>query len=314
MAKYRSALPQLAGGIFLTDGGIETALIFHEGLELPHFAAFHLLQNEEGTNALRKYFRSYASIARKYQVGFILEAPTWRANPDWFMKLGYGEGAVAAVNRQSIAMLDDLREELENEKTKVVISGCIGPRGDGYVPAHAMSSEEAQRYHMQQIGAFSDTGADMVTAITMNYVEEAIGISRGAKSAGMPVAISFTVETDGHLPTGQSLKEAVEQVDEATDNAPAYYMINCAHPTHFESALAADEPWLQRIRGLRANASTKSHAELNDSTELDKGNPEELGRQHLQLFRENEESQRFWRLLRHGSPPRYRDLQECIAS
>lgn len=284
MAKYRNELPQLSGGIFLTDGGIETTLVFHEGLDLPHFAAFHLLKDREGAAALRKYFRTYAAIAREYEVGFILEAPTWRANPDWFMKLGYADGALAEVNRQSIALLQDIRSEFENEKTKMVISGCIGPRGDGYIPASAMSEAEAQRYHLEQISAFSDAGADMVTAITMNYVEEAIGITRAARSAGMPVAISFTVETNGKLPTGQTLQDAIEKVDEATDNAPVYYMINCAHPTHFESTLATDESWVKRIRGLRANASTKSHTELNESTMLDVGEPVELGRQHRQLL------------------------------
>lgn len=284
MAKYRNALPQLSGGVFLSDGGIETTMIFHEGLELPHFAAFHLLKDQKGEAALRKYFRTYAALARDYQVGFILEAPTWRASADWFTKLGYAEREIAEVNRQSIAMLHDIRSEFENDKTPMVISGCIGPRGDGYVPASAMSAQEAQRYHAQQIDAFSVAGADMVTAITMNYVEEALGVTRAAKSAGMPVAISFTVETDGHLPTGQLLKDAIAQVEAETNNAPVYYMINCAHPTHFESTVAGGEPWLEKIRGVRANASAKSHAELNDSTELDAGNPVELGRQHRQLM------------------------------
>lgn len=284
MAKYRNALPQLSGGIFLSDGGIETTLVFHEGLELPHFAAFHLLKDKNGEAALRKYFRTYASIARDYGVGFIFEAPTWRANPDWFMKLGYADDAIDEVNRHSIALLQDIRSEFENDKSLMVISGCIGPRGDGYVPANAMSATEAQQYHLKQIAAFSVGGADMVTAITMNYVEEAIGIARAASSTSMPVAISFTVETDGKLPTGQTLKDAIAQVDEATDGAPVYYMINCAHPTHFESTLTAGEPWVERIRGLRANASSKSHAELNESETLDAGNPVEWGRQHRELL------------------------------
>jgi S-methylmethionine-dependent homocysteine/selenocysteine methylase len=259
-----------------------------QGLSRQLLDAVHTMSRRDpvshGVTLTTENFRTYATIAKDYEVGFILEAPTWRANPDWFMKLGYTNGAVAEVNRQSIAMLRDIRSEFENEKTQMVISGCIGPRGDGYLPASAMTEAEAQRYHLEQISTFSDTGADMVTAITMNYVEEAIGISSAARSVGMPVAISFTVETDGKLPTGQTLKAAIEKVDEATDNAPVYYMINCAHPTHFESTLAVGEPWVERIRGLRANASTKSHAELNESTELDEGNPEELGRQHRQLL------------------------------
>ena len=284
MAKYRNKLPQLSNGIFLTDGGIETTLIFHEGLELPDFAAFHLLRDKEGYEALRKYFRTYAALARNYEVGFILESPTWRANLDWGMNLDYSEKELADVNRKAIDLLKEIRNEFEDEKTKMVISGCIGPRGDGYNPTNVMSAEEARQYHTAQISIFSETDADMVTAITMNYVDEAIGITKAAKSIGMPVAISFTVETDGKLPTGQTLKDAIESVDEATSNTPAYYMINCAHPAHFESVLIADEPWLERIRGIRANASTKSHAELNDSEELDEGNPVELGRQHRELL------------------------------
>lgn len=285
MAKYRNELPQLSEGIFLTDGGIETTLIFHEGLELPDFAAFHLLKDERGAQSLRNYFRQYAALAADYGVGFILESATWRANPDWTKKLGYSDDEFVEANRQAIEMLGDIRREFENEKTKIVISGCIGPRGDGYVPTDSMSAKEAQDYHSAQIRAFSETEADMVTAITMNYVEEAIGIAEAAKSFGMPVAISFTVETDGILPTGQTLKEAIEIVDEATESALVYFMINCAHPTHFENVLAADESWTQRIRGIRANASIKSHAELNESEQLDTGNPAELGEQYRELLR-----------------------------
>jgi S-methylmethionine-dependent homocysteine/selenocysteine methylase len=233
MAKYRNELPQLSNGIFLTDGGIETTLIFHENLKLPDFAAFHLLKDKDGYEALQNYFRTYATLAGKYEVGLILESPTWRANPDWGAKLGYSENELAAMNRTSITLLRDIRNKFENEKTMMVISGCVGPRGDGYNPTNLMSADEAQQYHLRKIGTFSETDADMVTAITMNYVEEAIGIARAAKSVGMPVVISFTVETDGKLPTGQTLKETIESVDEATSSTPAYYMINCAHPTHF---------------------------------------------------------------------------------
>lgn len=284
MAKYRHELPQLSNGIFLTDGGIETTLIFHEGLELPDFAAFHLLKDSDGYAALRKYFHTYAALARAYNVGFILESPTWRANPDWGARLGYSENALADMNRKAIELLHEVRNEFQNEKTRIVISGCVGPRGDGYSPSNVMSAADARQYHAAQVQIFSETDADMVTAITMNYVDEAIGITQTARSVDMPVVISFTVETDGKLPTGQTLKDAIGRVDEATDSTPAYYMINCAHPTHFEGALVADEHWSQRIRGLRANASTKSHAELNDSTELDEGDPVELGRQHRALL------------------------------
>ena len=286
MAKYRNQLPQLSDEMFITDGGIETTLIFHEGLELPDFAAFHLLRDGAGYQALEKYFRTYAKLAKEHKAGFILESPTWRANPDWATKLGYSATELDELNRKAIQLMVDIRSEFENENTRVVVSGCVGPRGDGYSPTSVMSAEEAQRYHAAQIKTFSETPADMITAITMNYTDEAIGVARAAKAVGMPVAISFTVETNGELPTGETLKEAIQRADEATDKAPAYYMINCAHPTHFAGILTPKESWIERIRGIRANASAKSHAELNDSVELDEGNPEELGRQYKELLNE----------------------------
>jgi homocysteine S-methyltransferase len=283
MSTYRNALPQLIGGLFLTDGGLETTLIFHDGLELPHFAAFPLLKDEAGTAALRRYFVRYAEIARANGTGFILESPTWRASSDWGEKLGYSDRALAAVNRQSIALMQELRAEFERPHTPFVVSGQVGPRGDGYDPGTAMSPDEAQAYHAGQIGVFAATEADMVTAITMTSAGEAVGVARAAQAAGMPAAISFTVETDGRLPTGQSLAEAIAEVDQSTGGAPAYYMINCAHPTHFEATLAGREAWLGRIRGLRANASKRSHAELNESPDLDDGDPVELGGQYRAL-------------------------------
>lgn len=283
MQRYRNNLPQLSDDLFLTDGGIETTLIFHDGLDLPEFAAFDLLKDEEGFGALRRYFRTYAAIAAKYQVGFILESATWRASSDWGAKIGYSADDLKVKNQQAIELLDEIRAEYEDANTKMVISGCIGPRGDGYNPSDFMTEEEAERYHKVQIETFSDTNTDMVTAITMTYFEEAVGITRAAKSLGMPVVISFTVETDGKLPSGQSLKDAIQKVDEATSNFPAYYMINCAHPTHFENVLVESEPWLHRIRGLRANASTLSHAELDEAEELDDGSPSELSSQYNEL-------------------------------
>ena len=285
MAQYRHNLPQLSENLFLTDGGLETTLIFHEGLDLPEFAAFDLLKHETGRRAIQTYFDTYLNIAIENQVGFVLESPTWRANPDWGTKLGYSTTALAEVNDQAIALLHEMRATYETPQSPMVISGCIGPQADGYIPTNAMTADEAQHYHQTQIETFRDADADLVTAMTINYVEEAIGITRAAQVAEMPVVISFTVETDGKLPTGQTLKAAIAQVDQATNQAPAYYMINCAHPTHFFDALIPDEPWLKRIRGIRANASTKSHAELNESETLDDGNPQELGNQYLELRR-----------------------------
>jgi len=283
MSKYRTALPQLNGELFLTDGGIETTLIFHDGFDLPYFAAFDLLKNDGGREGLRNYYKPYAKLAREHGVGFVLESATWRASPDWAEQLGYTAAALDDANRKAIELLQEIREENETEQTKMVISGCIGPRGDGYSPDELMTEVEAELYHAVQIGTFANTAADMITAITMTHAEEAIGIARAARTVGLPVVISFTVETDGRLPTGQTLRDAIEQTDAATGNTPAYYMINCAHTTHFEDALAAGETWAGRIRGLRANASRMSHAELDEAEELDDGNPEEFGHDHSEL-------------------------------
>ncbi|MCO6059137.1 homocysteine S-methyltransferase family protein [Pseudomonas sp. MOB-449] len=283
MAQYRSALPQLEGELFLTDGGIETTLVFHEGIALPDFAAFVLLNYPDGQEALRRYYRTYCAIASHYGTGLILESPTWRANPDWASHLGFTPQGLAEANRQAIALLQALRTEVESGRTPVVISGCIGPRGDGYIADEAMDEFQSRQYHAEQIEVFAHSAADMISALTMHYVEEAVGVALAARDAHMPVVISFSVETDGRLPAGQSLKEAIEQVDHATAAYPAYYMINCAHPEHFEDALVPGSRWVQRIRGLRANASRKSHAELNEATALDSGDPEELGAQYARL-------------------------------
>jgi S-methylmethionine-dependent homocysteine/selenocysteine methylase len=283
MSKYRRSLPQLGGRLFLTDGGIETTLIFHDGLELPYFAAFALLLTPAGTDALRRYFRGYAALAAKHGAGLILESPTWRASADWASKLGYTSDQLADANLTAMSLLEDIRRESETDRTPVVVSGCVGPRGDGYVPDQAMSEADAAQYHRAQIETFAASAADMVCAITMNYTAEAAGIVRAARQAAMPVAISFTVETDGRLPTGQTLKDAIAAVDASTDSYPSYYMINCAHPTHFESVLDAGESSTRRIRGLRANASRMSHAELNEAPALDEGDPVEFGREYAAL-------------------------------
>jgi S-methylmethionine-dependent homocysteine/selenocysteine methylase len=283
MSKYRHALPQLGARLFLTDGGIETTLIFHEGFELRDFAAFDLLTSAPGEAVLRKYFREYAVLARAFNAGLILESPTWRANRDWAMRLGYTPDALAEANRYAIRMLRDIRAEFETDERPIVISGCLGPRGDGYVPDAAMSTREAEAYHNEQVTTFAGTEADMVSAMTINDVAEAVGIVRAARQCGIPVAVSFTVETDGRLPTGQSLRSAIEQTDAATGGYAAYYGINCAHPEHIERALADEGSWRDRLHTLRANASRKSHVELNDSPDLDCGDPEELARDYLRL-------------------------------
>jgi S-methylmethionine-dependent homocysteine/selenocysteine methylase len=281
-AKYRADLPQNGQKLFLSDGGIETTLVFLEGLDLPHFAAFDLLRTPEGEAAVQGYYRPYVELAVREGRGLVLESASWRSNPEWGATLGYAPEALDAANARTIEILHAVREGSETPATPIVISGCVGPRGDGYAPDRMMSADEAERYHARQVGVFERAGADMVSAITMTYVEEGVGVARAARAAGMPVAIAFTVETDGRLRTGMGLGEAIEACDAATGAYPAYYMVNCAHPSHFRDVLDGD--WRARIGGIRANASKMSHAELDNATELDPGDPEELARDYLDLM------------------------------
>ena len=286
MPRYRHALPQLSGKLFLTDGGQETTLIYLEGVDLPLFAAFTELTTAEGRARLDAYYRRYTALARDAGAGFVLEAPTWRASSDWGDRLGYDAAALNRLNRDAVDLLVDIREAEQTPDSPMVISGNFGPRGDGYNPEFLMSADEAEAYHRPQAEAFATSEADLVTAMTMTHAGEAIGIARAAAALGLPSVISFTLETDGRLPTGQPLGEAIEEVDQATGGAPAYYMINCAHPDHFNPTLAAGGAWIGRLGGLRANASRLSHAELDAATELDPGDPDELGVQYAALRRE----------------------------
>ena len=230
MPKYRDQLPQLSGRLFLTDGGLETTLIFHEGVELQHFASFDLLKTAAGAARIRDYYERYIAIAKHNGAGFVLEGATWRANPDWAEKLGYSRAELAVANRAAVDLMVELRDAHESERMPIVISANIGPRGDGYKIDKAMTAAEAEDYHGWQVSVFRDTEADLVSAFTINYAEEGIGVVRACRKAGIPSVISFTVETDGSLASGQTIRDAIEQTDRETGNAPVYYMLNCAHP------------------------------------------------------------------------------------
>jgi len=283
MSGGRFAFPPSDDTIFLTDGGLETTLVFLEGVDLPCFAAFPLLRSEEGRRRLENYFRPYIRTAVERDVGFILDTPTWRANTDWGAKLNVSPTELAEINEEAVRWAAELRNRFSDIPERVLINGVVGPRGDGYRADAQMRAEEAQAYHAPQVEAFRAGGADMVSAVTMNYAEEAIGIARAAEALGLPVVISFTVETDGRLASGETLRSAIERTDRETGHGPAYYMINCAHPTHFEGVLSEADDWVLRIRGLRANASAKSHAELDEATELDPGDPADLARRYRGL-------------------------------
>ncbi len=278
--RFRAALPQLEGGIFLTDAGLETDLIFNRGIPIREFAAHTLFDEPGGAQALADYFRGFLDLARECDTGFILDSQTWKAHPHWAADLGASLEELRRANETSLRFISGLRDELHHARP-IVLNAVVGPRGDAYTSTGEMSPDAAEDYHSTQLGWLAQTEADMVTALTFTSAQEAIGFVRAAHLVGLPAVVSFTVETDGRLPTGQPLGEAVEVVDDATAGLAQYFMVNCAHPDHFASTL--EGPWTRRIRGIRCNASRRSHAELDEAETLDPGDPEELGALHRAL-------------------------------
>lgn len=261
---------------YLADGGLETTLIYHHGIDLPSFAAFPLYETEDGRAALTRYYDAHIGIARDAGTGFVLDTATWRAGTRWGGTLGYDAAAIRDLNARAVRFAHGLRREHETEATPILVAGVVGPSGDGYALGQELSPEAAEALHRDQIEALTEAGADLAVVMTMTHGGEAIGAARAAVAAGIPVAVSFTVETDGRLPSGETLAEVVEATDAATGGAPLFFMVNCAHPTHFAGALDGD--WVRRVGGVRANASRLSHAELDAAEALDAGDPEEFGR------------------------------------
>jgi homocysteine S-methyltransferase len=283
MSQYRNNLPQLSGDLFLMDAGVETDLIFNHGIEIREFATHTLLPDPKGRQALAAYYREFLALANSYNAGFLLGTSTWKAHMHWADDLGSTEQELHEANRKAVAFKAALRDEFASNTKPIVLDAVIGPRGDAYAPDAKVAADEAERYHSKQIGWLAETEVDMLTALTLTQSDEAIGIVRAAGTVGLPAVISFTVETDGRLPTGQPLKEAIMAVDEATDAAAAYFMVNCAHPDHFFD-IFDDSSWARRIRGLRCNASRLSHAELDECEVLDDGDPRELGEQYKAIL------------------------------
>lgn len=282
MPLYRNGLPQLDGSLYLTDAGLETDLIFNHGLEIRGFAAHTLLPDPAGRAALERYFEGFLALARETGAGFVLDTVTWRAHRHWADELGETPGQLHAANRNAVALAAELRERAANPRP-VVLNAVVGPCGDAYRPEQRIASAEAEAYFAEQLAWLAESEVDMVSALTFNQAGEAAGFVRAAGAHGLPVVVSFTVETDGRLPDGQPLRDGVEQVDAETGAAAAYFMVNCAHPDHFADALSGD--WARRVRGVRANASRLSHAELDEAPELDPGDPHELAGLYADLLR-----------------------------
>lgn len=277
-----SGIDTAAGARYVTDGGLETDLIFHHGVDLPDFAAFVLLDDHHGRDLLRNYYRGFAEIARAHGASLRLESPTWRASEDWGLRLGYDAAALHRVNTEAVQLLHEIAAEFR-ELPEIRLVGAVGPRGDGYRSGSwdaVTGADDALAYHRAQVRALADAGVHVIAAYTLTDAAEAIGIVRAAREAGMPVEISFTVEADGLLASGLTLADTIARVDAVA--APDGYLLNCAHPEHLERAVEPDA--VARIIGVRPNASRLSHAELDESETLDEGDPDELAARTVELL------------------------------
>lgn len=282
MTPMTPKLPHQTDDIFLTDGGTETWLMYKRGFELPEFSAFHLLNDPRSAAALREYYMTFANVAKKLGTPFIFDSLTYRASKDWGALLGYSTQSLAEMNYKCFELYRECAAEAGLAAENTVISGCIGPKGDAYETNQDLTAESAEAYHAEQIQTFKAAGVDIVTALTLNTTDEAIGIAKASAEVGIPSVIAFTIEKDRKLRSGETLKQAIELVDAATSGAPAYYMINCSHPADFGPALAS-EPWANRVRGLRANASSLDHGTLCQLGHLEEGNPDELAQQYADI-------------------------------
>lgn len=262
---------------FLTDGGFETWLFFQQGFEAPEFAAIVLMNDEGARQAMHRYFDGFLTMAASARTGFVLDTNTWRGCTGWGPALDKSASEMLRLTMDAVYFAKELRNGWGSRVSPILLNGVVGPAGDGYAPGEVPDVGLAREMHRPQIDCFAHEGVDMVSATTMTNTSEAIGITQVAVDVGLPVVVSFTVETDGSLPTGEPLGEAIDRVDAATGHAPIYYMVNCAHPDHFLDALKTGEDWVGRIGGIRANASRLSHAELDLAEHLDDGDPEEFG-------------------------------------
>lgn len=254
----------------IADGGIETTLMDRLGQELREFAAFELLATAEGREALRTYYGEYVDLAAQQQRPLVLDTPTWRANADWGDRLGYDLEDLDAINADAVALVRQVIEDAETEGVTVEVNGCVGPRyDDHYASQDNMTAEESESYYGVQVRALAAAGADRITLVTTMSVAEGIGVVRAAVAERIPVAVSFVVGDDGRLASGDSVAEAIAQIDAATDAVALGYLVNCAHPSEVEQGLAAcaDDAYLNRIIGFRLNAAKEHEPESPERPE-----------------------------------------------
>ena len=276
MVDHQSFPPQQEGRFYLSEGGTETELMYKYGFELPHFATFPLLENPDAVSRMREMFRSYLEVAAKYKICALMGGLDYRASPDWGELLGYSPGGLAEANIQSIEFLREIADEYASEIPVILIQGLIGPRGDAYERNETITENEAEDYHSVQLETLKKAGVDLALALTFNNIPESIGVARAAAKIGVPLGISLTLDSTSKLSSGQSLVEAITTIDKETDQSPEFYSINCSHPVEYEPAIEPGE-WINRVRGVRPNASKMDKIALCKIGHLEEGDPVELG-------------------------------------
>lgn len=276
MADTKAFPGQRDGKLYLTEGGIETEMMYKWGFDLPHFAMFPLLDNPEAMAAMRGMYRRYLDVAAKHGMCALMGGLDYRASPDWGALLGYSPESLAQANHRSIAFLRELAREYATDIPEILVQGFIGPRGDAYQLNRTITETEAEDYHSVQLATLKEADVDLAWAFTLNNVAEAIGIARAAARIEVPLAISFTLDDNSKLKSGPSLAEAIESVDAATGGSAVFFSINCSHPFEFEPGLESGD-WIGRVRGLRPNASRMEKVALCKLGHLEEGDPVELG-------------------------------------
>ena len=263
--------PGLAGRLMTSGGGFETWMQYVDGFTLRHFCGFELLNDARGITCLRDYQRKIIEAAVANGFGVINEGLHYRASRDWGELIGFSKEALEDINIRGIEFYRELGREYDSPDTPMLVGGVIGPRGDAYNVGRTPDAAEAEDYHSEQI-------------LTFSSVQEAIGLVRAAKAAGMPVIVSFIAANGGRLQGGETLQQAITLVDAATGSGPDYYMINCTHPTEFEQGLTPGD-WTTRLGGFMPNAVAMETLDLCKLGHLEDGDPAELGHQMADLAR-----------------------------
>lgn len=275
---------QVEGRYYLSEGGMETEVMYKHGFDFPHFAVFELLKNPKAVSALQAMYRQYFDVVAKHQMVALVGGLDYRASPDWGALLGYSADGLSDMNHRCIDFLRDLAKEYIGEIDEILIQGFIGPRGDAYETNTVITEQESEDYHSVQLQTLKEADVDLASALTFNNIPESIGVAKAAARLDLPLCISLSLDGSSRLNSGPSLGDAIKTIDAATDNSVAFYMINCVHPLEYESALA-DESWMKRIRGVRPNASVMDKISLCKIGHLEDGDPIELGNQIGDLFK-----------------------------